>query len=351
MLLKRNLTHIWKRYHGQPGPALVSKRPVMGVFIALFFVAIFWAFPLESFAQRPFQQYDQLYQSEQSRRSFYGGYALTAEVAYRDATALQGDGFNVVEPNPLGLSFQFDYQFSKRLDLSAVVDAAGNSVRRGLSLSWLVFKYYETREASSFALRLAVDPAFDSRVGFPQIDVAWLSSTLVSPLASSNFAMGLRRVRLGYEQLVLAEPSLGSGFVLHGAGPFAAPRNLDVIYTRALGWEFHLMFGYNFKFDPAGSNIFVSLLGQAGSYDLLETSYEQPLLGKLNLDAATAFKREITTSKDYLGGIVWARAGIEFNRPNFQVLPYIGLPVRQWAPGEGNWPRSRRQIGMRLMLR
>ena len=310
------------------------------------------AAPTESFAQRPFLQYDQLYRSEQSQRTFYGGYALTAEVAYRNAGSLQGEGLQVLESNPLGLSFRLDYQFSRRLDLSAVVDAAGNSTRRGLSLSWLVFKYYEQREGSSFALRLAVDPSFDGRVGFPQIDIAWLSSTMVTPLSSTDFAFGLRRVRLGYEQWVLAEPGLSNGFVLHGDGILPSTRNdLDVIYTRALGWEFHLMFGYNFRIDPAGSNIFVSLLGQAGNYDLLETSYDEPFLGMLDLAAATSLRQEITTSRDYLGGAVWARAGIEFNRPNFQILPYIGLPLRQWVPGDGDWPRSRRQVGVRLMLR
>ncbi|MFK7846316.1 MAG: hypothetical protein AB8G77_13545 [Rhodothermales bacterium] len=310
------------------------------------------AIPSHSFAQRPFQQYDQLYRSEQSQRSFYGGYALTAEVAYRNAAALPGEGLQVAEANPLGLSFRLDYQFSQRLDLSAVVDAAGNSTRRGLSLSWLVFKYYERNEGSSFALRLAVDPSFDGRVGFPQIDIAWLSSSLVTPLSSTNFAFGLRRVRLGYEQWVLGEPTVSTGFVLHGANPLANTRNnLDVIYTRAFGWEFHMMFGYNFRFDPAGSNVFVSLLGQAGSYDLLETSFDQPLLGQLNLSAATSLKKEITTAKDYLGGVIWVRSGIEFNRPNFQILPYIGLPLRQWVPGTGEWPRSRRQVGVRFMLR
>ncbi len=311
------------------------------------------AVPMQSLAQRPFQQHDQLYRSEQSQRTFYGGYALTAEVAYRNAGTLQGEGLAAVETNPVGLSFRLDYQFSDRLDLSALVDAAGNSIRRGPSLSWLVFKYYERSESSSFALRLAVDPSFDGRVGFPQIDVAWLSSSLVSPLASTDFAIGLRRVRLGYEQFVIGQPVLNNGFILHEATtPAPGTRNnLDVIYTRALGWEVHMMFGYNFKFDPAGSNLFVSLLGQAGSYDLLETSYEETLLSRLNLDAATSFKQEIKTAKDYLGGIIWGRAGIEFNRPNFQILPYIGIPVHQWVPNGDNFPLSRRQVGVRLMLR
>ncbi len=331
--------------------SLLRKRFFNSVGLGL--ALLFGLLPMLSFAQRPFQQYDQLYRSEQSQRSFYGGYALTAEVAYRNAASLQGDGLQIGDTNPLGLSFRLDYQFSQRLDLSAVIDAAGNSTRRGLSLSWLIFKYYERTNSSSFALRLAVDPSFDGRVGFPQIDIAWLSSSILTPLSSTDFAFGVRRVRLGYEQWVLAEPSLASGFILHGGSPLAnvGDNNLDVIYTRAFGWEFHMMFGYNFKFDPAGSNIFMSLLGQAGSYDLLETSYEQPLLGRLNLAAATSFKKEIITAKDYLGGVIWLRSGIEFNRPNFQILPYIGLPLQQWIPNSGSWPRARRQVGVRFMLR
>ena len=308
--------------------------------------------PAPAAAQRPFLLHDPFYRSEQSQRTFYSGYALTAEVAYRNAGSLQGDGVQAVEPNPLGLSFRVDYQLAASMDLSAIIDASGSTIRRGLSLSWLVFKYYERSDAASFALRLAVDPSFDGRAGFPQIDLAWLSSSLLTPLSSTEFAFGIRRVRLGYEQWVVSEPIVANSYVLHGAESGLTSRNnLDVIHTRALGWEIHMMLGYNVKFDPAGSNLFVSLLGQAGSYDLLETSFQKPLLQQLNLAAATAFKREITTTREFLGGILWFRSGIEFNRPSYQILPFIGLPIQQWVPSKGEWPRSRRQVGVRLMLR
>ena len=320
--------------------------------IGSFLLIVGFFLPSIAQAQRPFLLHDPLYRSEQPQRAFFGGYALTAEVAYRNAGSLQGDDLQNVEPNPIGLSFRLDYQLASSLDLSAIVDAAGSTIRRGLSLSWLVFKYYERNESASFALRLAVDPSFDGRAGFPQIDLAWLSSSLLTPFSSTEFALGVRRVRLGYERWVLSEPVLTNSFVLHGVNnAFETRNNLDVIRTRALGWEIHMMLGYNFKFDPAGSNLFVSLLGQAGSYDLLETSIQEPLLQQLTLAAATPFKREITTSKEYLGGIIWLRSGIEFNRPNYQILPFIGLPLQQWIPSAGNWPRSRRQVGVRLMIR
>ena len=311
-----------------------------------------FAAALPALAQRPFLMFDPLYQSEQSQRSFHEGYALTAEVSYRTAGVLQGDGLQAVEADPLGLSFKIDYQLAERLDLSAVIDAAGNTTRRGLSLSWVIFKYYEYSDQASFALRVAVDPSFDSRAGFPQIDVAWLSSSALSPLSSTDFAFGVRRVRLGYEQWLINEPNLTNSFQLYETEAEATPRpDFDVIHTRALGWELHLMLGYNFKFDPAGSNIFLSFLGQAGSYDLLETSFHEPILPEFNLTAATAYETEITESREYLGGVIWFRSGVEFNRPGYQILPFIGIPLQQWAPASGDWPKSRRQMGVRLMLR
>ena len=319
---------------------------------AILLLVVIVLFPAFSYAQRPFLLNDPLYRSEQAQRPFFSGYALSAEVSYRNAGALQGDGIQSLESDPLGVSFRLDYKLASRMDLSAVVDAAGNTTRRGLSLSWVILTYYERSEQSSTALRLAVDPSFDSRAGFPQIDVAWLSSSFLSPLSSTEFAFGIRRVKLGYEQWLISEPNLSNSFLLHNTVAEIAPLSeIDIIYTRALGWELHLMLGYNFKFDPAGSNIFLSFLGQAGSYDLLETSYQEPLLPQFTLSAATSFEREITESKDYVGGVIWFRSGIEFNRPSYQILPFIGFPVQQWAPSSGSWPKARRQLGVRLMLR
>ena len=88
---------------------------------------------------------------------------------------------------PFGLSFRLDYQLPRQLDLSAIVDAAGNAIGRNLSLSWVVLKYYERSDGASFSMRLAVDPTFDGRSGFPQMDVAWLSSANLSPYAFLKF--------------------------------------------------------------------------------------------------------------------------------------------------------------------
>ena len=306
-------------------------------------------------AQRPFLQHDPFYRNEQTERSFFGGYAMTAEVAYRPAGAIQNDGFQGLDNNPFGLSFKVDYQVAQQLDISAIVDAAGNAIGRNLSLSWVVLKYYERSDEASFSMRLAVDPSFDGRSGFPQMDVAWLSSAPLTPHSSSNFALGIRRVRLGYEQWQFTQrtfdpeilPILSAG----GLGDEqAAPvrNNVNFIYTRALGWEAHLMMAYNFSFDPAGSNIFFSLLGQAGTYDLIESIPES---GSPVHELKINNNGEKTKTTDFFGSTIWIRSGLEFNRPGYQILPFIGLPIHQWYPSEGNWPRSQRQIGVRLMLR
>ncbi|MDZ4698203.1 MAG: hypothetical protein SH809_00740 [Rhodothermales bacterium] len=304
------------------------------------------------YAQQPFQAYDPFYRSEQTQREFFGGYALSGEVSYRAAGVIQDDGLQSLEANPLGLSFRLDYQLAPQLDMSGIIDAAGNSTRGGLALSWVVFTYYERNEETTFALRLAVDPSFDGPVGFPQMDLGWLSSSSITPTTTSNFAFGVRRIRLGYEQWVLGDeptPGVGSGsYVLHSLGADDPNRNVDIIYTRAFGWEARLMLGYDFAFDPAGSNVFFSLLGQAGNYDLVETSF-------LELSPKASQKsigeQEVTIDSDYIGGAVWLRSGLEFNRPGYQILPFIGLPIVQWAPESANWPRSRRRVGVRLMLR
>ncbi len=336
---------VWNRHNAR-------KTVILALSLCVSFLCSMVGPPRTALAQRPFLIHDPLYRSEQPQRVFFGGYALTAEVSYRNAGAIQGDGLQSVESDPLGLSFRIDYQIASRLDLSAIIDAAGNTTRRGLSLSWVIFKYYERSDQASFALRLAVDPSFDSRAGFPQIDVAWLSSSALTPLSSTDFAFGIRRVRLGYEQWLINAPNLSDSFILHETELEPPPRSeFDIIYTRALGWELHLLMGYNVKFDPAGSNLFLSFLGQAGSYDLLETSYQEPLLPQFSLAAATAFEREVTESKEYIGGVIWLRSGIEFNRPSYQISPFIGFPLQQWSPGQGNWPKARRQFGVRLMLR
>src|SRR5690606_13715257 len=103
----------------------------------------------------------------------------------------------------ISLGFRLHYRLTERVDLNAFWDAAGTSTGRTIVLSWVGAKYYWTVDQTDYAFRLAVDPASDGRVGFPQLDVAFISTRALTPLFSTDFAVGVRRVRKGFRQLVL----------------------------------------------------------------------------------------------------------------------------------------------------
>lgn len=284
-------------------------------------------------AQRPFRTYESFYRSETARRQFYDRYAFTGEVAYRPAGSVQTDAVSAPVVDPFGMNFRFDYQLTSSLDLGVVVDASGGFAGRSLSLSWITVQYYRTVELSDYAFRLAVDPASDGRTGFPQVDVAFLYTDFLSAELTSDYAIGMRRVRIGYEQLVELPPT--------GENNLGVPE-FGVAFTRALGWELNGMMRYNALFDPAGSSIFFSALGQAGSYELIDATPDE---------TAAADEDSGANVKVTRGGIIWVRSGMKFARPSYEFSPFLGLPVKQWAPSDDSWPRSRLQVGARLMIR
>jgi hypothetical protein len=288
--------------------------------------------PEEADAQRPFRIYDPFYRNETARRSFFDGYAFTTEVSYRAAGAIQGDGRQAVEADPLGLSFRLDYQLTSRLDLSAILDASGSLSGRSLSLSWIVLKYYQHVENTDYAFRLAVDPSSDGLVGFPQLDFAFIATSLLTPMISSDFAIGMRRVRMGYEQLVRNEDPLAE-----------QPRAFR--YWRAIGVEVHFMMQYSVLLNPARSNVFVAMIAEGGSYELVEQASPRGGL------AAALGAGAPSWEGDYRGGVVWIRPGIEYNRPSYQLTPFLNIPLKQWVPEEGDWNEARLHVGFRLMFR
>jgi hypothetical protein len=288
----------------------------------------------EAFAQRPFEVYDPLYQHETARRTFFDGYSLTTEVTWRT----MGDSLGVggvpssagLFGLPLGVGFLIDYQLLPQVDVSAIIDAAGSSTGRNLVVSWVAMKYYWTVDHVDYALRLAVDPSVDGQVGFPQLDVAFLMTTLLSPILSSDFAIGARRTRMGYQEWLAAESSR------------------EVVFTRALGYEVHMMLNYNIHLDPGGSNIFLGFLGEGGDYTLFESSQ---ITGR---PAPTGDRLEGGKSSwqtDYQGAVIWLRSGATFSRPNYLVAPYVGVPVAQWHPSTDARARATLNAGLRLMLR
>ncbi len=298
----------------------------------------------DALAQRPFTVHDPFYRSETARRAFYDGLAATGEVSYR--TNVSG-----TPPSAIGLSFRLDYRLTQRIDLNAFWDAAGTTSPsdrapseggRTIVLSWVGLKYYWSVDNFDYAFRLAVDPSSDGRVGFPQLDVAFISTRGFSPIFSSDFAIGVRRVRKGYREFIPV------GWTDLENTPLVVDRKprYDIVDTRALGMELHFMWSYNLIFDPAASNLFVSLMGEGGQYSLFETQFG----GAPRIPDTTdvEFDDELGAT-DYRGGVVWMRSGIEYNRPSYQVIPFMSIPLKQWAPDADELARM--QLGLRLMLR
>lgn len=316
----------------QPAPILALRAVAVGLVLAAVGPGVVGV----ASAQRPFQIYDSFYRDEKASRPYYDRFALTGEVAYNPARPTPGDGLASIRPDPFGYSLRFDYQLAEHFDIGIVMDAFGNEAGRSLGVSWVLFKYYRTVDQGDYALRLALDPASDGQGGFPQLDAAFIYSSLLSPEVTTRFTLGGRRVSVGYERLV----------------PLDGPENptkvspilpdFGIVPARAIGWEIHAVVSYIAHFDPGGSHIYFSLLGEAGSYELIDEVVPDAVVGEDDDDAGTT---------DFRGGVVWLRSGLEYSRPRFIVTPFIGLPLRQWAPEEGDWARHRLQVGLRIMIR
>lgn len=296
-------------------------------------------------AQRPIRMFDPLYRGETAQRSFFDTYAVTAELSYRPPGFLTG---NDLSSNPvsgvggdaLGLNLRFDYRLSSRFDLGAFVDASGNGTGRSLRLSWVMLKYFKRLDGTDYSVRLAVDPSSDGRSGFPQADLAFLYTSLLSPTLSTHFGMGMRRVQIGIQELVQAEAEM----VDPGDPVVTSPAPAtEILRSRALGWEVHMTTSYNILFDPAGSNMFVAVLGQGGSYDLVEWTADNP--------GTEEDETSERTTTAFRGGVIWVRSGLEIHRPGYQFIPYLAFPATHWQPDSGDWPTPRARVGLRLMLR
>ncbi len=289
-------------------------------------------------AQRPYRSYDPFYRNESARRPFYDGYALTGEVSYRPIGELQGQD-PTLDANPLGLALRLDYELTDHLDAGAIVDASGNG--RALSWSWVVLTYHHTQDFDDYAFRLALDPDSDGRLGFPQADLAFVASSLLSPIFSSDFAIGVRRVQRGYRQYLPALPLPEGGEGL----PPATTRTYEVSYNRALGWEVHLMMNYSLHLSPSGTKFYAGLVADRGQYRV----HQAGLQGDLTAPRADGAAPLDAERDDYRGGVIWLRPGFEYSRPTFRLTPFLNLPLAQWTPA--GHPRARPHLGVSLMLR
>lgn len=294
-------------------------------------------------AQRPFDVLDPFYQEESARRTFYDGFALSGEVRYRSSGPFRQSA-DADRRGPLALSFQLDYALASRVDLSAIFDVSGGLVSQlgggPVRLSWIVVKPYWRNEDTDYAVRIAVDPVSEGGLGFRQTDIAFVSTSDLSPRVSSDFAVGLRQAQVGYERLQVADPV---GLGIEATDP-------ALVRTRAIGREVHVMWGHHLHFDPARSNFFLTLLAEAMDYDLVET---RPFADEVEVEEEAV---EAERSGRYRGGVGWVRAGLELNRPGYQFSPFVGVPMATWMDVEGEtntWgPRFQNlRFGLRLTLR
>jgi hypothetical protein len=289
-------------------------------------------------AQGAFQTLDPFYQDESARRDFFGGIAVSGEVSYRAPSLLQPAVEGQAAPGALALSAQLDYALHPRVDLSAIVDLSGGVGRGPVGLSWVVVKPYWHNEDTDYAVRIAVDPASEGSLGFRQTDVAFLSTATLSPTLTHDLAFGIRRVRTGYDERTFDEDAGGD------------ETSLSVLLAegervRVIGKELHGAWGYNVLFDPAGSRISFLVLAEAGDYALLSAS-PPPLEPE----------GEAPHEERVRGGSGWLRAGLEFNRPSYQLAPYVTIPLVTWADVRGepvrHGPRpDRARFGVRVTLR
>jgi hypothetical protein len=279
-------------------------------------------------AQHPFQPGDLLYRDESARPSFYDGYAVSAELSYRPT------GFTSVSGN-VGLLFRADVEIARGLDLGAILNASSGLRSEGAILSWIALTRRWGRESGDSAIRLAFDPrpAADGTLGFRRTDLAFLHSATMSPLVSTDMAVGIRRVRSGFHRLQPAASGTAD----------QSETSSNLFLTESRGLEAHLMFGYNMLFDPAQSHVSVSLVYEGGRYDLIH----HPLDARGEVGDASS-------PSLYRGHMLWVRTGVRWNRPSYQIHPFVSVPLiaRQdgTGPRQGKGPRFL-SLGVRGTIR
>lgn len=300
---------------------------------ALVVVTILLQVP-EAGAQRPVRVFDPFYQGETAQRGFFDRYAVTGEFYYRPVGFLQGDALTTGSGDALGVNVKVDYQVNDHVDVGMYLDATNSGLVGAPSLRWLTLKYYQADEFADYAIRLAVDPVSHGASGFPLLDLAFLYGSPGSPAVRTDYAIGLRRAQIGVQEIVPIPPA-----PIDPDDPIVKPPTADrkLIRTQALGWEVHMSGQYSMVMDPAGSSLYVSLLAEGGSYSLVEWEVGQAASDRI--------------ASDFAGGVIWTTTGLQFERPSYRFAPYLAIPLKQWAPSDGEWPHRRARVGFRLTLR
>ena len=290
------------------------------------------AWPNEVYAQRPYRTTESFYLNEEAPRTFYDGYAATLFVSFQPMSVWTGETSTLSLSRAFAVGLRLEYAWSAALSGGMIVETNNEGNISDVSLNWLFLKYRYFKDGDDFALRLAVNPEGTGNIGFPQVDVAFLYSSSLTPLFTSDFAIGMRRVRMGFEEALpskeLVEDKVG--------GTFLAATPTDIQRVRILGQEIHLMMRYNVLFNPAGSRIFVSLYGESGEYERIAVSRRQQNSGEPVTEEENRF----------MGGTLWFNTGIEWNKPAYQVAPFLNLPLLRWEQGNGAT-----EVGVRLTVR
>ena len=297
-------------------------------------------------AQGTFQTLDPSYGGESARRAFYGGFALSGEAAYRDADLIGFAGTGAL--TDLALSARLDYALLPQVDLSLVADVSGAARNGGTGLSWVAVKPYWRGDGVDYAVRVAVDPVSEGGLGFRQTDVTFLSTSALSPTVTSDVSIGVRRLRTGYDEAgptAVVEPTTDLAFV--GAPPLAADDG-GPVRSRLVGQSVRGSWGYSALFDPAGSRVSFGVLAEVGSYTVVQTRGDG--------DAEVARPVVGGASDRVQSGVGWARAGLEFSRPAYQLAPFVSVPLVTWANVQGepvrHGPRLEKfRVGLRVTLR
>lgn len=290
-------------------------------------------------AQGGFETLDPSYGGETARRGFYGGFAISGEASLRGVGAAEA---GAAAGSNLSLAARLDYAVLPQVDLALVADLTGAARSGPLGLSWVVVKPYWHRERTDYALRLAVDPASEGGLGFRQTDVAFLSTTSLSPAVTTDLSLSARRVRTGFS---FASQEDATGVPSTADTPPSDPRR-----ERLIGQEVRAGWGYNVLFDPAGSRLSLGLVAEGGAYSVVRSRV------RVVDEAGDRGTVEEGESRRIRAATGWLRAGVEFSRPSYQAAPFVSLPILTWddVEDESDLPGralQRIQFGLRLTLR
>ena len=331
----------------------MSTTAIRGALAAL----VLGAIPVQ--AQGTFQTLDPSYGGETARRAFFGGFAVSGEAAYRDADLIGFSGSNSLAD--LSLSARLDYALLPQVDLALVADLSGATEAQNgrMGLSWVVVKPYWHNQGTDYSVRLAVDPVNEGGLGFRQTEVAFLSTTALSPTVATDLSIGVRRLRTGFSETPgepdFAEATPNVAYAASVIGIEEAP-----VRSRLVGQSLRASWGYNVLFDPAGSRLSFGLMGEAGTYSVLQTREPSDVSDGLEpsdvsdgLDAGGGAEE---ASDRVRSGVAWLRAGVEFSRPAYQLAPFVSVPVVTWADVQGesvrHGPRLEKfRVGLRATLR